>query len=67
VAKKKKKPVKRWDFAPLKGSFMVAAIIGFLVSAYYVGANSYGYAFMLVFVLMFIASLISMGKAPIKE
>lgn len=59
----------RWHAAPLKGSFMVTAILGFLISAYWVYPQSisYGVAFMLVFVAMFVASLISMTKAPVVE
>ncbi|PIN73599.1 hypothetical protein COV20_05235 [Candidatus Woesearchaeota archaeon CG10_big_fil_rev_8_21_14_0_10_45_16] len=55
--------------APLKGSFMVFAMIGFFVSAYLVYPENinYGIALMLVFALMFIASLISMSKAPVVE
>lgn len=60
-----KQPAK-WHPVPLKGSFMVLAIIGFFVSYYLVLplSTSFGVAFMLVFVAMFIASLISMTKAP---
>ncbi len=59
----------RWHFAPLKGSFMVSAMLGFLISAYWVYPQSlnYGMAFMLIFAVMFIASLISMTKAPVAE
>ncbi len=58
-----------WQAAPLKGSFMVTAILGFLITAYWVYPQSvnYGIAFMVVFGAMFIASLISMTKAPIAE
>ena len=56
----------RWHAVPLKGSFMVTAILGFFISLYFVYPQSknYGFAFMLVFVAMFIASIISMAKAP---
>ncbi|PIN75146.1 hypothetical protein COV17_04315 [Candidatus Woesearchaeota archaeon CG10_big_fil_rev_8_21_14_0_10_36_11] len=59
---------KKWRIAPLKGSFMVLAIIGFFFSAYLIYPTSvnYGIAFMLVFVAMFAASLISMAHAPIR-
>jgi hypothetical protein len=59
---------KGWHAVPLKSSFMFTAILGFFVSAYWVFPQSYnfGIAFMLIFVMMFIASLISMTKAPIK-
>ena len=70
MAKKKKvKSSGRWHAVPLKGSFMLTAMIGFLVSAYYIYplSTNFGVAFMAVFVLMFIASLVSMTKAPVIE
>ncbi len=47
---------------PLKGSFMVMGMVGFLISVLYVypRSNSYGFAFAIVFIAMFISSLISM-------
>lgn len=67
VKKRKREPAK-WQAVPLKGSFMVTAILGFFISAYWVYPQSFnfGIAFMLVFVAMFIASLVSVTKAPIK-
>ncbi|MBI2573437.1 hypothetical protein HYV86_06235 [Candidatus Woesearchaeota archaeon] len=58
-----------WGYAPLKGSFMVLSILGFLISAYLVfpASMNYGVAFMSLFTLMFIASIISMTKAPLVE
>jgi hypothetical protein len=72
MAKKKGKNSKktlRWRASPLKGSFMVLSIVGFLVTAYLVYPRSfnYGVTFMIIFAAMFIASLISMSKAPIDE
>lgn len=66
ITKKKIIKVSRWHAAPLKGSFMVTAILGFLISAYYVYpvSSSFGAACMLIFIAMFIASLISMTRAP---
>lgn len=71
---RRKKTVKipatlRWHAAPLKGSFMVTAMLGFLISAYYVYPQSFnlGITFMIIFTAMFIASLISMTKAPVIE
>jgi len=54
---------------PLSSTFMLTSIVGFMVSAFFVpsmsdGALPYGIAFSLVFILMFIASLISMNNAP---
>ncbi|MCK4521934.1 MAG: hypothetical protein KAU20_05135 [Nanoarchaeota archaeon] len=52
--------------APLHGSFMLTAILGFLISVIWVYPKnrSYGFAFGLIFVLMFIASIISMTYGP---
>ncbi len=53
---------------PLKGSFMLTSIVGFLVSALYVykqlGNKTWGFTFMLFFAAMFIASIISMTSSP---
>lgn len=61
-----KKP-KKWKAVPLKGSFMVTAMLGFFISAYWVYPQSFnfGFAFMLIFAAMFAASMVSMTKAPI--
>jgi hypothetical protein len=66
---KKKSLRKKMKFAPLKGSFMVFAILGFLISGYIVfpESSNFGIALMLVFAAMFIASLVSMTKAPVIE
>lgn len=54
---------------PLKGSFMVTAIVGFLISVLYVykqlGNKTWGFTFMLFFAAMFISSIISMTYSPI--
>ncbi|MFP4424322.1 MAG: hypothetical protein ACLFP2_03750 [Candidatus Woesearchaeota archaeon] len=53
--------------APLKGSFMIMSIIGLVISFNVINTYpSWGFAFMIVFTLMFIASLISMTYAPIE-
>lgn len=67
-AKKEIKKVSKWHAVPLKGSFMVTAILGFLLSYYYIYSISFnfGLACMLFFAIMFIASLVSMTKAPLK-
>ena len=59
----------RWHATPLRGSFMLIAILGFLISAYIVYPRSYnfGTAFLILFAAMFTASLISMSKAPVVE
>ncbi len=65
----RKKQPQKWHATPLKGSFMAFSILGFFVTAYlvYPMSQSYGVAFMIVFIAMFIASLISMTKAPLLE
>tara|TARA_Y100000031_G_C7935084_1_gene254499 strand:- start:100 stop:333 length:234 start_codon:yes stop_codon:yes gene_type:complete len=57
----------KWQAAPLKGSFMITSILGIFISIYWVFPQSiqYGIAFIIVFTAMFIASLISMSKAPV--
>lgn len=52
-------------FAPLPGSFMIMSILGFLISVIIVYKYSppFGFSFATVFVLMFIASVISMTYA----
>ncbi len=67
--KPKIKKVPGWSAVPLKGSFMVMSVLGFLLSYYYVYpiSFSFGIACMIVFAIMFIASIISMTKAPLKE
>jgi len=46
---------------------MLASIIGFFISTYWLYPKSvnYGITFMILFTAMFIASLISMTKAPV--
>ena len=57
-----------WHAVPLKGSFMATSIVGFLITTYmvYPKSKDFGIAFMIVFLAMFIASLISMTHAPVK-
>jgi hypothetical protein len=62
-----KSPIK---YAPLSSGFMVVSIIGFLVSVWMVSdwSASLGFTLALFFVIMFIASVVSMTKAePIPE
>lgn len=58
---------KVWHAVPLKGSFMVLSIVGFFISAYmiYPVSTNFGVASMLVFAAMFVASLVSVSKAPV--
>lgn len=62
--------------SPLNSSFMLTSIIGFLVSALYIpsmadkfpnAAPSFAFAFSIVFVCMFIASMISMTYSPVED
>ena len=54
------------NVAPLSGSFMLTAMLGFLISVIWVYPNSatWGVAFGLVFFIMFIASVISTTYGP---
>lgn len=65
----KKAPQKsrKWHAVPLKSSFMVLAILGFLISAYVVYPQSanYGITFMVIFGIMLVAAIVSMTKAPV--
>ena len=56
-----------YKIAPLHGSFMVVAIVGFLISAFLIMpvSRDWGITLALFFAVMFIAALISMTKSPI--
>ena len=60
--------LRRLKVAPLPSSFLLVSILGFIISAMYVYKveKSFGFAFMLVFAIMFIASMISMSNAPVE-
>ena len=54
--------------APLTSSFMLVSMFGFIISAFFVTHPIYrtwAWAFLIVFVIMFISSMISMSKTPI--
>ena len=55
--------------APLSSGFMLASIIGFIVSLLYIWglSPSFGFAFAAIFAVMFVASIVSMTKAPIED
>ena len=55
--------------APLKASFMLISMIGFLISALYIPqfSRTWAFAFGLLFTLMFMASLLSMVRATPDE
>ena len=65
MAKKSKNS--KWHAVPLSASFLVTSILGFFISIYWVYPQSikFGFSFALVFVLMFISSMVSMTKTPI--
>ena len=65
----KARVAKRWHPTYLNSSFMLASIIGFFVSYFLILGISinFGAAFMLLFVIMFFASLVSMTSAPIPK
>jgi hypothetical protein len=56
-----------WKIAPLHGSFMVAAIIGFLATAFLVMPyyRDWGFTLLVFFAVLFIAAMISMTKSPV--
>lgn len=56
--------------APLHSSFMLVSMLGFILSAFSLNNpvfKSWAFAFIIVFILMFVASLISMSRAPITD
>lgn len=53
--------------APLKGSFMIASIAGFIISAYLVDDMTWKFTMLIFFAAMFIASFISMTHSPVVE
>lgn len=60
--------LKRFNAAPLPSSFFLTSILGILITAFYWNriGEDYAFTFILVFALMFIASLISMSRAPVE-
>lgn len=59
-------PKKELKVAPLSASFMVTSIVGFFISIVFVAnySRTWAFTFGLFFILMFIASLISMTYGP---
>jgi len=55
------------EIVPLKGTFMLTSLVGFIISWLYVlpRDKTWGFTFILFFVLMFISSMISMTYQPI--
>jgi len=56
---------KKFKFAPLNGAFMASSILGVLISLMYVYSINakWGFAFIILFGIMFVASLVSMTLA----
>lgn len=59
----------RFEVAPLSGGFMLTSIIGFLFAVMFLKNYSLSWAIVIAVVsfVMFIASMISMTKAPIED
>jgi multisubunit Na+/H+ antiporter MnhE subunit len=57
------------EIVPLTSGFVVTSIVGLTISLIYVYPRSgtWGFTFTLFFILMFVASMISMAKAPIDD
>jgi type IV secretory pathway VirB2 component (pilin) len=63
--------LERFHAAPLSNSFFFTALMGFIVTAIYFqfgGLDTdFAVTFMLLFGIMFTASVISMSKAPVED
>ena len=59
------------NVAPLKSSFMLISMLGFMISVVYTSygtiSETWGFTFGFMFALMFVAALISMTHAPIDQ
>lgn len=58
------------NVTPLSGGYMLASMLGFLISVLYIFpkfSQSYGFAFAVLFVAMFVASVISFIYSPVEE
>jgi len=56
--------------APLSSTFMLGSMAGFILSAFFLTHpifKSWAWAFMIAFITMFIASLVSMSQTPIGD
>ncbi|MFC1727892.1 hypothetical protein ACFLZ7_00315 [Nanoarchaeota archaeon] len=55
--------------APLSGSFMITSMLGFLLTVIYYDnvGDTWGFTLALFFIIMFIASFISMTYGPVPE
>ena len=60
----------KWEnVAPLPSTFLLAAIVGFLISAIYIMPRStnWGFTFLIFFAVMFISSFISVAHGPVPK
>ena len=59
----------KYKVYPLSGTFMITAILGFFISAFFIYdiSPAWGFTLCLFFALMFIASMIALTKAAIPE
>ena len=60
--------MKTFKAAPLSNVYMLTSMLGFIISAWFIIPLSkpWGFALSLIFLLMFIASVISMTHAPVE-
>jgi hypothetical protein len=56
-------------YAHLSAGFMLTSIVGFFISAFFIWkySMSWGFTFSLFFLIMFVASIISMTKADFSK
>ena len=56
---------RKFKFAPISGGYMATSLLGMLISITYVYKQSadWGTAFTLIFIIMFVASVVSMTVA----
>lgn len=55
--------------APLPSSFMLISMFGFIISAFFLThslVKSWAWAFIIVFVIMFISSMVSLSNMPLE-
>ncbi len=57
------------NIAPLNSAFLVTSIIGFLISVFYLPqySQTWAFTFGFIFITMFVASMISMVRGPVKQ
>ena len=60
--------MKAFKAAPLSNVYMMSSMLGLIISAWFIIPLSkpWGFALTLIFLLMFIASIISMSHAPVE-